>query len=467
MKRFLLLSLCALLLFAAFRGSVSAQAGDSIPTYYGTVGPILQTHCVGCHSEGGIAPFPLDDPQWAVRMAPAMATAVQSGRMPPWPPGGDTPPLQGDRRLSAETIRTLVRWAEAGAPLGRLRYLPLPSSDTGAAALPYRLQPAQAYTPDAKLSDDYRCFLIDPAMGSDTFVTGYRIRPGQPRLVHHVILFVIGREQLALAQSRDGRDGRPGWPCFGGPGLSGNPADIGAPLGFWVPGTQGTDFPPGTGFLMRSGSRIVMQVHYNLAAGPAAPDQTRLELATAPGSAGLKPLLGNAVIAPVEIRCPPGATGESCTREYALAHTGMRFVAEGSHLLCNTSPALYQARDIGDGSSQTTTCDRPVPGDRVLLGVTAHMHLRGVRVKLELNPGTPRARTLLEIPRWDFRWQGQYWFQEPIRANRGDTVRITCVYDNSGPIPGPGGEPLEPRYMVWGEGTTDEMCLGFLSWVRP
>jgi len=124
--------------------------------------------------------------------------------------------------------------------------LPLPSSDTGAAALPYRLQPAQAYTPDAKLSDDYRCFLIDPAMGSDTFVTGYRIRPGQPRLVHHVILFVIGREQLALAQSRDGRDGRPGWPCFGGPGLSGNPADIGAPLGFWVPGTQGTDFPPGT-----------------------------------------------------------------------------------------------------------------------------------------------------------------------------------------------------------------------------
>lgn len=95
------------------------------------------------------------------------------------------------------------------------------------------------------------------------------------------------------------------------------------------------------------------------------------------------------------------------------------------------------------------------------------MHLRGVRVKLELNPGTPRARTLLEIPRWDFRWQGQYWFQEPIRANRGDTVRITCVYDNSGPIPGPGGEPLEPRYMVWGEGTTDEMCLGFLSWVRP
>jgi len=108
MKRFLLLSLCALLLFAALRGSVSAQAGDSIPTYYGTVGPILQTHCVGCHSEGGIAPFPLDDPQWAVRMAPAMAAAVQSGRMPPWPPGGDTPPLQGDRRLSAETIRTPV-----------------------------------------------------------------------------------------------------------------------------------------------------------------------------------------------------------------------------------------------------------------------------------------------------------------------------------------------------------------------
>ena len=57
-------------------------------------------------------------------------------------------------------------------------------------------------------------------------------------------------------------------------------------------------------------------------------------------------------------------------------------------------------------------------------------------------------------------------FDEPVPLTPGDVLRVTCVYDNSGPIPGPDGRPLEPRYLVWGEGTTDEMCLGGVSWVR-
>jgi hypothetical protein len=56
---------------------------------------------------------------------------------------------------------------------------------------------------------------------------------------------------------------------------------------------------------------------------------------------------------------------------------------------------------------------------------------------------------------------------EPVTARPGDTVRVTCTHDPAlrGMLPALEGE--EPRYVVWGEGTTDEMCLGILVVTRP
>ena len=91
------------------------------------------------------------------------------------------------------------------------------------------------------------------------------------------------------------------------------------------------------------------------------------------------------------------------------------------------------------------------------------MHLLGSSITLTLNPGTPRARVLLDIPRWSFHWQNSYVLASPIRAEAGDVVRVTCRYDvgkrrHLGPA-----ASRTPRYVLWGEGTTDEMCLGILQ----
>ena len=44
----------------------------------------------------------------------------------------------------------------------------------------------------------------------------------------------------------------------------------------------------------------------------------------------------------------------------------------------------------------------------------------------------------------------------------GDTLRVTCRHDATqrkylGELKG-----VPPRYVVWGDGTTDEMCLGIV-----
>lgn len=437
---------------------LAAGPSQNPQTYYDHVGPILQANCVGCHTAGGVGPFPLDNPEWAVRMAPAIANSVKEGRMPPWPPGPQSPPLQGERRLNPEQVNALVAWAEQGTALGNPKPWPVETLVRPPQNNPnLRVSMPQAYTPDGSLYDDYRCFLLDPGLTQDTFVTGYRVFPGSKAMVHHVILSVVGPQAVANARQLEAQDPAPGWSCFGGSGVQDAQGGLANGLGFWVPGTDGTDFPVGTGKLLPAGSQIVMQVHYNLANGKLT-DQSQIALFTAPQGSRLQVLSGGPFAAPVELVCPPGQNNPNCRRP------NERTASNALNLLCGTTPAEFQRRATNPARQQTF-CDRRIGQDYLVYGVTAHMHLRGVDFKLELNPGTPQAKTLLHIPRWDFQWQGQYWYQTPIAIKRGDRVRISCTFDNSGAIPGPNGQPLEPRYVTWGEGTTDEMCLGALQWV--
>ncbi|HSI97433.1 MAG TPA: hypothetical protein VK926_03655, partial [Gaiellaceae bacterium] len=95
-----------------------------------------------------------------------------------------------------------------------------------------------------------------------------------------------------------------------------------------------------------------------------------------------------------------------------------------------------------------------------------HMHLLGASIRVTLAPGTPRERVLLDIPRWDFHWQNAYKLARPLRAQAGDVVRVTCRHDVRKRRSGAYGASRTPRYVLWGEGTTDEMCLGILQVTR-
>ena len=131
--------------------------------------------------------------------------------------------------------------------------------------------------------------------------------------------------------------------------------------------------------------------------------------------------------------------------------------------LCGKSLADYPT-DVGAGKAITTSCNRPFSSAQTIYGVAGHMHLRGRDISVVLDPGTPKQRTLLHIPAWVFHWQDVYYLQTPIHVTAADTVRVTCSFDNSkADQPVIGSKPLTPRYVLWGEGTTDEMCLAVLS----
>ncbi len=323
-----------------------------------------------------------------------------------------------------------------------------------------------AYTPSAPNgvgTDDYHCFLLDPQLAQDSFITGTSVQPGNGDVVHHVILFRVPPREVRRAEQLDDATPGEGWTCFGSPGMGAVGGDLdSAPwLGAWAPGGSETVFRPGLGVPLAKGSRIVMQVHYNLLAGDS-PDTSATQLRLAPGDADLSSVETMLLPAPVEVPCRAGHDHSTlCDRGTALADVKERFgegpgsTADLLHLLCGPVHA-----------SATQSCDRTVTEPTTIVGVAGHMHLLGRSIKIEVNPGTPRARTLLDIPVWDFDNQGATAIR-PVHLGPSDQVRVTCRHVQwlRDQLPAFDGQP--DRYVLWGEGTTDEMCLGILQVVRP
>ena len=323
----------------------------------------------------------------------------------------------------------------------------------------------KSYTPSAPNgvgTDDYRCFLLDPHLTSDAYLTGTFVKPDNRNVVHHVILYRADPDQIGAAQQLDAQDPGEGWTCFGDSGLP-NSSDLeNAPwLGAWAPGATESVDAPGFGTPLAAGSQIIMQVHYNLLGGPG-PDRSATLLRLAPGSEHLTPLSTMLLPAPVELPCrPQHADGPLCNRETAIADVIHRFGPVG-----NTNNLLYLVCGGRPHPAQVTSCSRPITQPTTIRGVAGHMHLLGRSIKIEVNPGTPQAKTVLNIPVWDFDNQGSKPIK-PVTLKVGDTVKVTCKHVQwlRDRLPSFQGQP--DRYVVWGEGTQDEMCLGILTVTHP
>ena len=447
------------------------------PSFTRDVAPVIADKCAGCHQSGGIAPFPLETAKQISARASLIGATVQARVMPPWPPGGRSPAYVGQsaRTLTAQQRATIVAWATKGGKVDGAARRPAaprgPDVRSGEKLLSLRMQ--AAYRPSAPkgVTDDYRCFLLDPKQSGDGSVTSVRIDPGQPKVVHHVILFRVAASQVAAAKSLDGGDSGLGWSCFGGTGLpAGDGAGIADSLNnanwiaAWAPGWGGNRLPEGTGVPLPGGSRIVMQVHYNLLNGNA-PDRSRALLTVAPASAGLEPLQTMLLPGPVELACTKGEAGKLCDRNEALFDLARKY---GSTAAFTPAGLLILCRGTAGNpaASPVSTCDRRISTPTTIHVAAGHMHLLGSSIKLELNPGTSRAKVLLDIPRWDFHWQNAYTLARSVRAEPGDVVRVTCRHDVGKRANRASGVPTTPRYVLWGEGTTDEMCLGILQVTR-
>jgi hypothetical protein len=396
--------LLAMVLVACGGEDGDEEAG---PTWYGDVAHVARDRCMSCHNDEAPTFSMARYDETLRERAPLMAAFTADGTMPPWKPESDCNSFRDERVLTDEEKALFASWAAAGAPEGDPAAGPPPlDAAVGLARVDASMTMGADYTPApaAGEMDDMRCFVLDPALHDDRLLVGFDIHPGERRVVHHVLLFLT---DAAGAAGLD--DGADGYSCFGGTGAPNAQVIAG-----WIPGMPAANFPATTGIPLAAGSRIVMQIHYNVAQAGPLPDRSSVELMYSDGPMPRQAQLLSFRQAKFEI--PPHSEGYSASIDVA------------------------------------------VPSDGTVWAVTPHMHRLGRRAHIELERDGGQDECLIDIRDWDFDWQQFYFFDRPegFAVSRGDRIKMTCTWDNDGDGP-----------VRWGEGTGDEMCVFYAYVTGP
>lgn len=414
---------CVVLLLAVV-GAACSGGTDPAATWSGGIAHIVHRSCTPCHREGQPVPFVLRSFEDVARRAPMVGRVVASGYMPPWlPTHGD---FEGDRRLQPQEVEAIQRWVAAGAPRHPASG-PLPEPQPPVFASGWQLgaqlgephavvELAEAFVVPAEGPDLVRNFVIelDPALYAGRalrFVEGFELQPGSAA-VHHAVVAV---DRSRSCRQRDALDAEPG---FAGMDLSGAEAPDGHFLA-WTPGKQPRRAPAGQAFRIHGGSDLVLQLHL----------------------------------------VPTGKT-ERVQPRIALWFTDVPTSVEFAPLV------LYDDRiEVPAGAHDVVVQDHlVVPADLRIHAIYPHAHRIGswMDATLVLPDGT--RKLLYRIDHWDFDWQDDHRFREPVRVAAGTRIEARWAFDNRSSNPSNPYAP--PRTIRFGPSSDDEMATLSLT-VEP
>jgi hypothetical protein len=419
------LTVCALSSASILAGCSGGETSgtNEEPTYIRDIQPLVAVKCAGCHTADGIGPIPLETYEQVSATKEAVKAAVAGRIMPPWLAQDGCADYLGDRSLTDDQIDTIVRWVDGGAPAGDPSDAPVPIEDTRRplSRVDFELPLPEPYAPQI-FPDDYRCFFLDWPATETLYATGFGVAPGNESIVHHVIAYVVPPENVPIFQAIDDASAEQGWKCFGSPGGDG-PGQA-RWIGGWVPGLTGEDFPEGTGIEIQAGSRIIVQLHYNSHGAPPAPDQTAILLRTD---------------AAVEKKAA------------IMPFADVNWIKSGTMTIPAHSQDVVHSVTLDPLSIVSLVTGGEISGGKPLTVYSAglHLHTLGERAVTRLERADGNSECLLDVPRWNFHWQGNYNFTTPKQIAPGDEIYLECQWDNPGDTD-----------VGWGEGTNDEMCLG-------
>jgi mono/diheme cytochrome c family protein len=417
-------------------------------TFSKDVAPIFFKNCAECHRPGESAPFSILSYKDVRPWAKSIKEKVANRTMPPWHADPHFGEFQNNRTLSQPEIDTILGWVDGGAVEGDPKDLPdapkfVDGWNIGNPDLVIPIPEEYAYKAGV---DEYQYFDVDTNFKEDMYVTRAEARPGNRKIVHHIIAFIIppgsanmtkmNTEQrfkameLVLRNSPLYRDGyllrvKADHPVVDDGCDSKNQRGGGGGgdqfLTGYAPGHNADILEEGVGKRVPAGSIIRFQVHYS--------NQT---------------LGGNEV-------------------EKDRSMVGLVFAKEPPKKLMITNSVGNISFKIPAGADnhRVTAC-RTLRRDTTIYAMMPHMHLRGKAMEYKVFYPDGKSETLLNVPNYDFSWQTNYVLKEPKRLPKGAKIMVTAHFDNSAKNR---FNPDPTKDVRYGEPTYDEMMLGFMDFV--
>ncbi len=396
--------------------AAASSFGAGVPTFSGDVYPILKAKCQGCHQKGEVAPMAFTDYQSTRPWAKAIREAVLRGSMPPWhadPKASRA--FHNDRSLSAAERQRIAAWAEGGAPEGPAADYAAPErrADGWKLGKPDLVMRIPGFKMPATGDVPYTFVAFPTGLTQDTWIHAAEWRIDKREVVHHVNAFVrppgssyvAGHEPLKffVPTITERRVGRPGEGAFARREL----------LVGYEPGYAPIPWGPRQGKLIRAGSDIVVEAHYNTNG---------------------KELVDHSELGIYFAKQPPAE------RVVTISVQNMNFtIAPGD-------PAYR--------SDAVSGFDAPVK----VVSVQPHMHLRGKAMRLTAILPDGRREPLIDVPKYDFLWQTTYFLKDPLALPAGSRIECAAWFDNS---PNNKVNPDPKAAVGWGDQSRDEMHIGF------
>jgi hypothetical protein len=284
----------------------------------------------------------------------------------------------------------------------------------------------EEYTVAANGPDEYVNFYIPTNFTEDKYVQMAEARPGNRRIVHHIVVGVVPPNRQGAAD-RTGDGGRPGPSSL-------NRTRADAPvhddtcsttiqsfeeeqwLAQFAPGLNPDVFEPGIAKKVPAGSTLQLQVHYSKIAGSEQRDRSMVGLVFAKEPP--KRLIRKGAVGNETFKIPPGAE----RHKVAACWTTKRDIQIYSYL--------------------------------------PHMHLRGAAMEYKVFYPDGKTEVLLNVPNYNFAWQTSYVLKTPKLIPRGARIMVTAYYDNSTKNK---FNPDPAQAVRNGQPTYDEMMLGLFD----
>jgi mono/diheme cytochrome c family protein len=464
MKRVVFVAIAVLAAAVAWSGSSvkaeQAAAAPAAPTFNKDIAPIFFANCTTCHRPGEIAPMSLMSYKDSRPWAKAIAAKVTDGTMPPWHADPQYGTFVGARRLTDAQKAVIAKWVAAGAPEGNAADLPAaPTYADGWNITPdVVLSMQEDYPIPATGEVPYQYLEVPANFAEDRYISDWEFRPGDPRAVHHMLLYLKAPKDVAEAQMKrqqgmmlqrmfgpkpaagtprqvppfefaccveipmgqsGGRPLPPEQQKDLGPNYRPRPIGMAQGMGGFSPGGSIRHFPEGTGMRIPAGYSLVFQMHYT-SYGKATTDRSKIGLKftkTAP-----KTILNTMALINASLSIPPGAA------DYTIDNT-MTFNRE-----------------------------------TVIYSLIPHTHVRGTGWHYEAIYPDGRKEVILNVPKYDFNWQHEYIFAEPLRMPAGSKLYAKAWYDNSTRNK---SNPDPTKTVTWGDQTWEEMMYTSITFFMP
>jgi hypothetical protein len=405
-----------------------AAAAPETPTFNKDVLPILQTNCQDCHRPGAIAPMSLVTYEESRPYARAIAKAVTSRTMPPWFADPTVGHFKNARILSDADIATIAGWAEKGALEGDAKDKPAPVDfgDGWTIGTPDLVvtMPKDVEIP-ATGAIDQSYVLVRAHFDKDMWVKAAEVKPGNPRVVHHMKAWIRPPDSAWMKDAPEGVIYNPPRGAVGFEGTAPQQNAVSSTgfravqdiLAKFNPGVEGQAFTTGSAAkFIAAGSDIVFEVHYT-------------------------------------------ASGKPETDRSSVGIVIADAVPQQRHLTTTAISASRFEIPAGD-SNYEIKVETVVTEPAKLVWVQPHMHYRGKDYELKAIYPSGEEVTILRVPRYRFDWQVGYELAQPLDLPAGTKLRTVSHYDNSSANK---FNPDPAKNVRFGAQSWDEMNVSFVG----